>query len=53
MIDLSLEEARKLLGVSSEELPDNELTEEIETAKLFKDIFFEVLMSGNSFKQGK
>lgn len=42
---MNLEEARKILNLSIEELSDDELVEHIETATFLKDIFFDNLIN--------
>lgn len=46
MSDLSLQEARKMLGDDCKDISDEQLKEEIKTATLLKDIFFDMLKKG-------
>ena len=39
---ITIKNARKMLGRLAENISDNELDEEIQTAKLLKDLFFAI-----------
>lgn len=43
---MTIQEARKILGDDCKDVSDEQLKEEIETATLFKDIFFDMLKKG-------
>ena len=45
-IVMTTEEARKILGDESTNIPDADIQKEIETAELFKNIFFSLLHEG-------
>jgi len=47
---MTIKEAREILNLREEELSDEEVQELIDTATLFKDIFFSFLKSSKMFR---
>jgi len=43
---MMIQEARELLGEEAEGLTDEEIEENVRTAELFKNIFFDVILNG-------
>lgn len=46
---MTINEARKLLGKTAKKMTDVEIKQNIETATLFKELFFEIVSSQGQF----
>ena len=46
---MTVDQARKILGKTAENMTDLEIEEDIKTATLFKDLFFELTSSKNQY----
>jgi hypothetical protein len=48
---MTISEARKLLGKTAKKMTDMEIQENIETATLFKELFFEIVSSQEQYNK--